>query len=232
MKVVIIEDDINFSIKLKKMITQFLNNHLKQYSIEIINNDFSHIYNLELYDLIFVDIELQETNGIDIIKTLREKSMIPIVVFISSHEEFVFHSFQLQALSFIRKNHLEKDMNVLYSLLSNKLNHYTKFVTIHYKGQQRIVNQKDILYLESHAHDTIIVTHNNDYTIRCTFEEIINQLGLQYFVQIQKSIYISLLHIKEIHNNHIILDDLSSFTLSKIYKKQFHENYKRFLLWI
>lgn len=232
MKVIIIEDNIQFSNKLKNMIHIYLDKHIENHSIDIVNNHFHDIHNLELYDLIFIDIELQETNGIDIIKTLREKSMIPIVVFISSHEEFVFHSFDLQALSFVRKNHLEEDMNVLYSLLSYKLNSHMKLITLNYKGRQTTIKQKDILYLESHYHDTTIVTNHDDYTIRSTFDDMINQLGSKYFVRIQKSIYISLLHIKEIHNNHIILDDQSSFTLSKTYKQQFHETYKRYLLWI
>lgn len=231
MKAIIIEDDFVFSQQLHQYIYQFLSQYISDFSIDIINNNFQDIHNLELYDLIFIDIQLNGINGIHIIEKLREKSMLPIVVFVSSHDEFVFNTFKLHALSFVRKQNLEEDIHTLYSLLSFKINDIIKSVSFIYKGRETIIKQNDILYLESHSHDITIVTQDNDYTFRSTFDKIINKLGIDDFGRIQKSIYVSLKHVKEINNDLVVLDDQSTFTVSKIYKNKFYESYKRYLLW-
>lgn len=231
MKIIIIEDDPLFSEQLYESIHQFISQFVSDFSIDVINDHFQSIHNLDLYDLIFIDIELKEENGIQIIEDLRKKTIIPIVIFISSHEEFVFNSFHLQALSFVRKHHLEEDLHTLFKLLSYKIKERIKYICFNHKGKETIINQHSILYLESHSHDITIVTHDNDYTFRSSFDEIVNKLGIHDFGRIQKSIYVSLKHIKEINNDLVVLDDQSTFTISKIYKNKFYESYKRWLLW-
>lgn len=71
MNCLILDDDKNFSLKLKKDVEKFLDNIFSKYSIDIINENFNNIANYAKCNLIFVDIDLKESNGIDLVKKLQ-----------------------------------------------------------------------------------------------------------------------------------------------------------------
>ena len=58
----------------------------------------------ERMDLIFLDIELNKEDGIEVAKEISNMGMDTKIVFISSHEERVFDSLKTHPYGFVRKN--------------------------------------------------------------------------------------------------------------------------------
>src|ERR1700744_359756 len=49
-------------------------------------------------DLLFIDINMPDISGIDLVRTLEKK---PIIIFITAHKKFAFEGFELEALDYI-----------------------------------------------------------------------------------------------------------------------------------
>lgn len=67
------------------------------------------------YDLIFLDIDMPGLSGIQLASKFRDKGLDTTLVFVSSHDDFVFETFRYNAYRFVRKNKLISDTH-FYSI--------------------------------------------------------------------------------------------------------------------
>ena len=54
-------------------------------------------------DILFLDIELGDMNGIELAKYLRSEFPALIIVYITNHPDYVFSCFETEPLNFLRK---------------------------------------------------------------------------------------------------------------------------------
>lgn len=57
----------------------------------------------EVYDIIFMDIEYGNVNGIQLVEQIKGKYPTTNIIFITGHHEFVFDVFAVQPFGFLRK---------------------------------------------------------------------------------------------------------------------------------
>ena len=62
MRCLILDDDVMFSLELKKRIDNLLSKIFSDYAIDIINNKFDDYNDYSQCDLIFADIDLKKSN--------------------------------------------------------------------------------------------------------------------------------------------------------------------------
>lgn len=230
MKIAIIDDDKNFLNNFENALKHYINKYFQQYSIEKFHNNYSNIF-LKKYDLIFIDIDLNGKNGIDLAANIKKECLKTIIIFISSKNNLVFYALSVQPFHFIRKNNLTEDLLVVLKLLYQ---YYTKnkyFITIEYHGRKTKININDIIYIESEGHYINILTVDDCYRYRSTMKNILTKINCNYFVQIQKSIIINFNYVIELDENNIFyLKNGNNFNLNRYYKKMVLEKYKEYLL--
>ena len=69
MNIAIVDDDVDFSSELQQYVKKFIERLYTRYEIDIINNNFFNNTLDKTYDIVFLDIDLKEINGIVIFKT-------------------------------------------------------------------------------------------------------------------------------------------------------------------
>ena len=114
-----------------------------------------------LFDLIFLDIELNDTNGLDIAKKLREQEYKGIIIFVTSHSEYVFEGYNVQAFNYLvkpfNKDNLFKTLASAVKLVEKK---YYTFHTI-------------ILFYYIYLYDHVFIYYYNLYLIILVFYNIV-----------------------------------------------------------
>ena len=127
------------------------------------------------YDVIFLDIEMPEINGIDVCKKIREFSSDSLVVFISNKEELVFQTFEVQPFRFIRKEAFENTVaslvdSIIYKWQQNK----GRLLHLREKGSNDLYSFSisHILYIEAQRKDCLIVTTEGTCVFRCNLMEL------------------------------------------------------------
>ena len=164
MRCLIVDDDREFSYRLSVYIDNFLKGIFKSYQVVEINEKFNDFSQYQDIHLLFIDIDLKDLNGINIIKRLQRNTIDYPIIYVSSRQELVFSSLTTQPFYFVRKQNLEDDLKELFKLLNIYYKKTMKMITFDYYGRKTSIFLKDIHYITSFGHDISIVCDKETYT--------------------------------------------------------------------
>jgi two-component system LytT family response regulator len=177
-----------------------------------------HDMSMQAFDLLFLDIEMPEIDGISFGKQLRQQGDQTAIIFVSNREDRVFEAFESRPYGFVRKSNFEKDLSkVLSSFLAFRAQYEPKrFVITNEDGQETISIEK-IAYIEGSRHDQLIhlVSTKDVKTISSTMEKIEEELEGYGFIPCYKGILVNFRYISLIKDDTIILTDGSVVPLSR-----------------
>jgi DNA-binding LytR/AlgR family response regulator len=179
--------------------------------------------------ILFLDIEMPETNGFELANQLQALHLNTLLIFVSSHDSFVYQSFRYQPFRFLRKDYLDEELPVAFQdavhtyLTENNV--YVFRTTI---GKQNL-SLKNILYIESQKNYIRIHCFNNQYTCRSTLTEISTTLSQHNFIRIHAGYLINLQNVKNLEQNHVVLVSDIKLPISKKYLTAFKNKYAIFL---
>ena len=174
-------------------------------------------------DILFLDIELLDSNGIELGKYIRNymKNMSMNIVYISSMTEYAMELFKIHPYDFVVKPF---DKNEIENLIDEMCGYY-KQDNKHFKycvyGKTNMVMMRDIKYFESRGRHIIInLVDNQSIQYVGQLKNEIKKLPLN-FVEIGKSYIINLKHMKECHVSYVVMDDGKE--LGRAYRNYFNE---------
>ena len=110
------------------------------------------------FDLIFLDIQMKQLNGIDAAAELRKVDGNVIIVFISAHSGYVSGAFNTKAFHYLLKPVKKEDFDRIFSeaVKLYKNNHY-KYV-VEFKNRTQAVEVQNIIYIESYKRKLTVHT--------------------------------------------------------------------------
>lgn len=182
------------------------------------------------YDALFLDMEVEAMNGIDIAAQIRDLDDYVIIIFVSSHTEFVFDSFKCQPFRFLVKPVQRKKFAEAFGAMSTVLLRRPKYVTFTEKNGSVNLCCDDIIYCESSDHMILIHTKENTYRVRKSMPDICNMLDDISFCRVHRSYLINLRHIDRIESNTVELRGADrAIPIGRAYKKEFSVKNTNFL---
>lgn len=108
MKIAIIDDDSIFMDEVKDIIGERINKiGINVFSISTFSSPEQLLVDIHSFDLLIIDVEINQYNGISICNQIRKFNTDIIIMFISSYTTYVFNSFTVSPFSYI----LKKDLN-------------------------------------------------------------------------------------------------------------------------
>lgn len=182
-------------------------------------------------DLIFVDINMPDINGIDFVKSLSKNVKI---VFITAHSEFAYEGFQLDAADYLLKPISFTD----FLKSANKVNERyfqqnSSLPEIHQnrdylfiKSEYRIIriNFKDIKYIESkREYVKIFLEGSEPITTLMSIKKLEETLPGNMFMRVHRSFIVNLNKIKVVERNRIVFDNKVYIPISENYGEKFQE---------
>ena len=230
MRCLVVDDDQEFSSKFNIHLETFLKGIFKDFHIIEINENFDDFSQYHDIDLLFIDIDLKDLNGINIIKRLQMDKVDYPIIYVSSRQELVFSSLTTQPFYFVRKQNLENDLKELFKLLNIYYKKTMKMITFDYYGRKTCIFLKDIHYITSFGHDISIVCDQETYTYRSILKDVLKLIDSPVVTQVHRSYAVSLMYVKEVEKNNIILNDETCITIGKKYADEFMFQYKEYLI--
>lgn len=167
-------------------------------------------------DVLFLDIEMPDLNGIELAKALKDKPDV-LIIFVSNVETYIHDALRLNPFTFIRKSHIEKDMlfyakRITEECVRNK-NKFT--LTIESNNKMYNFNPYKVMYVE--IYDKIITFHESKKTFDIPYKlsKLLSVLEPYHFIQIHRKIAVNTLFIFTIKRGLVILDNGEELPLSK-----------------
>lgn len=184
----------------------------------------------DIFDILLLDIDLPDKSGIDFANDYIKIYPNTKIIFISSHDELVFDSFKVHPYNFIRKENIDIELNDTLLELLDLLKMHKKEIVLNNKDNTTIIQQSDIIYIESFKHYCYIYTKRTTepYKIRTNMRQILEDLNFCFY-RINRSYVINLNEIKQIKNGRVILKNNMEVTLQRGQIKKFQNTYDHFL---
>lgn len=170
------------------------------------------------YDIIFLDIEMPNIDGISVCRKIRQLSKDALVIFISNKEELVFQTFEVQPFRFIRKSELKELCPSLVDSIINELKRRSPqtFTIIENNGGDVLsFDARNIIYVEAQRKECKIVTTNGDSTVKMKLMDLEKKLEIFHFVRIHRSFLVNMDYIFRITKNSIILTGGEELPISR-----------------
>ncbi len=177
-------------------------------------------------DLIFLDIEMPEMNGIDFIEAAKN---IPQVIIISSKPEYAAESYNYDVTDYLVKpieyNRFLKAVNRAKEItesISLKSPEEEEYIFVKNAGELIKLSFSSINYVEAFADYVQIYTSDKRYTVLSTMKSIYNKLGEENFLRVHRSYIVALNKIDALNEKGIIIGD-KVVKVSRNYKKTLKE---------
>ena len=186
-------------------------------------------------DLLFLDIQMEELTGIQLLKILNPK---PNVIFTTAYDSFAIQGYELDAVDYLLKPiSFERFLKAAYKV-SEKVNveqlleNKTKEITIYSPGDDFFfvktefrlekVNFGEILYIEGMGDYLKIVTPSKRLMTLMNFKKMEEMLPSNKFYRVHKSFIVALDKIENIEKSRIKIID-KYIPISDTYKKFFFD---------
>lgn len=159
------------------------------------------------YDLIFLDIQMKNLDGIETARYLRQSDINSIIIFITGYPDYVFDGYDVKAFHYILKPYKkEKIIHILENALQQiNANHMHCFSFETMNGIYKLERSK-ILYFASDKRKIKIKTFQDSYEFYGKLNDIEQKLGLS-FIRIHQRYLINMKHIDAIENNHVCINN-------------------------
>ena len=170
------------------------------------------------YDLIFLDIEMPEIDGIEVCRQIRKIAPDTLTIFISGKDELVFQTFEVQPFRFMRKSQFESQLPILAEACVNHLNQlHRRILQLKemYSGDLFSFQIDKIKYVEAEGKTCRIVSDDDSTVIKekfTRFEELLREYA---FLKPHRSYLVNCNYIKYIGKNYLRLTDQTEIPLSR-----------------
>ncbi|GLU51485.1 DNA-binding response regulator [Dyadobacter frigoris] len=177
-------------------------------------------------DLIFLDIEMPEINGMDLLRKVRNE--VPMIVVVTSHPEFALEGFELSVLDYILKPLTESRMKDTvrrvqeYWAMKQKAEAYEVLLEedtlVIKEGYNQVkLAQSDIIYIEAMQDYTKIVTAKKNYVTLSSITFFMERLSPERFLRVHRSYAVAVSQIQELRQTEIICQN-ASIPVGKTYR--------------
>lgn len=224
---VILDDDEVFAQLLEGKIKELAEKFELNLAITIFNNPRELEKCALAYELLFLDIEFPEEDGIEWISRWRNTEKFKSVIYVSAHDEWVFRSFESEPVAFVRKAKLDADLYMALDLYKKKISSPPIQVIIPEGKKCHFFEVNNIFYLKGCSHYIDFVLSNGCVKVirgkMDCMEKILKRHG---FIRIQVSYLLNVKYIDVIDKKCVYMLNGEIFKISPKYQKDVFEQLK------
>lgn len=207
--IAICDDEEIFSEYLKNFLKKILINYSANliYTIDIFNSATSLLDHYDSkYSICFLDIYLNDEDGIATGIELKKKFPDTFLIFVTSFINYSLDGYRANAYRYLLKDSLESTLPDCINEVLKKLLVYNTPLNIKTNGEEYQLNKKKITYIESIRHNQFIHLTNN-IIIKCTLtlNELETQATPPLFLKPHKSFIVNIDYIERISKYELIL---------------------------
>ena len=177
-------------------------------------------------DLLFLDVEMPWTNGLEFLSGLDVK---PMVILVTAYPQYALHGYEHGVVDYLLKPvsperlKLACEKALEWWVLRNNTGGQTEpagYLYIKSNGRFEKIRYDEILYLEAANNYVIVHTRQKKYLVYQTLKGMEKQLPARAFLQTHKSFIVARPHIRQIEADAVFVGEVR-IPLSRRFKQKF-----------
>jgi two-component system LytT family response regulator len=200
----------------------------------------------EVLDLVFLDVQMPELDGLQVIETVGAEAM-PLTVFVTAYDKHAIRAFEANALDYLLKPFSDERFEVTMARVSSRMDERSvrEFgrrilrmvsaapagdlpldrLVVKSGGSTRFVRVADIDWIEAAGVYANLHIRGKELLYRAALNELAERLDPVRFVRVHRSAIVnieSILHLEPISHGEfeVILKDGSRSRISRTYRRQ------------
>lgn len=220
LQIAICDDERYYREKIHGLLEKYLADHDLDSEICLFSSGkkfLEQIENAVNYDIVFMDINMEEMDGIQAALQMRSFHSNTYLVLVTAFINYVLEGYKVDAVRYIMKDTLDTAMGECMDVILQKMQiSWVNFVFV--EGEKKLYTD-NILYIESQKHKAIFhymesgIIH---YQIYEKLDSIEQKLSGYHFLRIHKSYLVNMKHIRKISNYTALLDTGEELSIPRL----------------
>lgn len=179
----------------------------------------------EVPDLVFMDIFMAETSGVDLAREIRSLSTDAKIVFLTSSNEFAAESYEVGAMDYILKPPTQSQVKKVFENYMKTQKSQRRYILVKRGRDEVRIEEAGILYVRTIGNETSIHTKTGVIRAYYPLREIEKQLDVSRFLKVRKGLITSMDYIESMEGDYCVLKNGEEYAISR---KNKSENRKKF----
>ncbi|MEG1131517.1 MAG: LytTR family DNA-binding domain-containing protein [Romboutsia sp.] len=207
LKIALCEDEQSQRKTIKNYINEIFKKDGKNYELIEFENGESLLKEYPKgVDILFLDIQMGNLNGMDTARKIREFDEKVEIIFITGVWEYVQEGYEVRAYRYLIKpvdfENFAKQFKLCTSYIEKQKN---SSILATYKGESNKIPVNSIVYIETDNRNTIIHTMDKSYKSNMGISKLEKDLEDENFLRCHNSFLINLQYISKIGQNSVNL---------------------------
>ncbi len=219
----VVEDDPASCQLVLDYLNRYQNENNEQFTVSVFDDGARIVEKYTpSYDILLLDIEMKEMDGMAAARRIRERDEKVVIVFITAAPQYAISGYEVRALSYLLKpvpwfafsQELKKSIDMVRRSESNSM-------LIETSGGQMRLDLSDILYFESIRHTIVIHTLEGKLSINGTLKDMETKLTDYSFFRSNSCYLVNLKHISGVVDQDCVMSNGEKLRVSRPRKKAF-----------
>lgn len=214
------DDEDGFLFLEQKLISAYMEKHAYQYCVDTFSSGIELLKRgnvIENFDIIFLDINMDELNGIETARKIRESGSDAYIVFVTAFISYAIEGYKVDAVRYLLKESdcLEASLEECFDSIIRRMNYQENRETFAFLEGDMTISLDDIVYIESNLHKLtfhLVEKYKERYTIYEKLDVLEKRLNYYNFCRIHKSYLVNLKYVEEIKRYNVKLTENVCYT--------------------
>lgn len=228
--VAIVEDDKKAAERLSSFFSKYGAEHGIEFRTVHFESsvNFLSVYSCD-YELIMMDIDMPEMNGMELVRRIRERDTEVMIIFVTNLAQYAVKGYEVDAFDFMVKpvTYAEFSMKMLRAV--NRIRQREgRSIWVSTRSGKKAINTEKLMYVEVMKHS--IIFHTEDVTTVCsgTLNGIKGALEGLPFVQCNRCYLVNMKYITEVNATEVVIMN-ERLVISKMRRKEFLQEFNSYI---
>lgn len=222
-KIAICDDEKQFRENVNRYVKKYLSEKDISFKIDMFSSGKEFLeLGIEMvsYSIIFLDINMDEIDGIATAQKIREYSSEIYIVFVTAYIDYSLEGYKVDAARYLLKNNINFDESIYECMdtILDKMNYVVLKKVFKFNECEKDIPVERILYIESRLHKLefhIMEDRLMVYTLYGTLNNLEKEMQGFNFLRIHQSFLVNLKYIKNVASYRVILSNSKELVIPK-----------------
>ncbi len=157
------------------------------------------------WDILLLDIEMGEMDGVTMAKTIRKANETVQIIFISGYSDYIAEGYEVAALHYLMKPVSQDKLFAVLDRALEKIRQNERCLNLEISGEMVRIPLFEIRYLDVRL-NYVTIHAREDYTVRRTLTEFEQELDHR-FTRVGRSMILNLKTVRKVTKTEVYLFD-------------------------